>query len=272
MVLTCPSCETSFRVAPEALGPSGRMVRCARCHTSWFAAAPDEPRELVTAEAPAMEAAADVEVVAVVPAEPAWQDAPRESEIAPPIAPDVLQDALHAAADEPAEEASETQSEPTRRVLPPRPATRKSSRQSLAVATFAAVAAFAVLAVTARGVVVRAVPSLGGLYAAIGMPVNLRGLEFRSVRTTSETQDGIAVLVIEGDVVNITRKMVEVPRLRLAVLGNGGQELYAWTTLLPRSTLAEDEKVSFRSRLASPPSDGKEVLVRFLTRNDLTSR
>jgi hypothetical protein len=34
--------------------------------------------------------------------------------------------------------------------------------------------------------------------------------------------------------------------------------------------LADNEKVSFRSRLASPPPNGQEVLVRFLTRADLT--
>jgi hypothetical protein len=84
-------------------------------------------------------------------------------------------------------------------------------------------------------------------------------------------QDGISVLVIEGEVVNVVKRAVEVPRVRLSVIGAGGQELYSWTTLLPRSTLSEDEKVSFRSRLASPPPEGREVLVRFLTRSDLTS-
>lgn len=273
MLLSCPSCETSFRVAPEALGAAGRMVRCARCHTSWFAApAEEEVCEPALAEAPAFGTAAISRGEIAVPTsdESTWEDAPAESE-APPITPADLGDGDRSA---PAavDEVSEPQERPARRPLPVRPSPRKSQRHSLAVAACAAIAAFAILAVTARAVVVRAMPSLNGFYAAIGMPVNLRGLEFRGVRTASELQDGIAVLVIEGDVVNIAKRAVEVPRLRLAVLGNGGQELYSWTTLLPRSTLAEDEKVSFRSRLASPPPDGKEVLVRFLTRNDLTSR
>ena len=74
-----------------------------------------------------------------------------------------------------------------------------------------------------------------------------------------------------GSSPDLYRVTVEVPRVRLAVLGAGGQELYSWTALLPRSTLSEDEKVPFRSRLASPPSEGREVLVRFLTRSDLTN-
>src|SRR5690606_33587012 len=125
-------------------------------------------------------------------------------------------------------------------------------------------------ALAARATIVGMAPALGGLYAAIGFPVNLRGLELRDVKTTREMQDGIPVLVIEGEVVNVAKHPVEIPRLRLAVLGGEGQELYSWTTLLQRSILSGDEKVAFKSRLASPPPEGRKVLVRFLTRADLT--
>lgn len=138
-----------------------------------------------------------------------------------------------------------------------------------AIAFFAVVGLFAA-ALGARATIVSVMPNLAGLYAAIGFPVNLRGLEFRQVKTTREMQDGIPVLVIDGEVVNVARHPVEIPRVRLAVLGAGGQELYSWTTLLQRSILGDDEKVSFRSRLASPPPGGRQVLVRFLTRSDLT--
>jgi hypothetical protein len=37
----------------------------------------------------------------------------------------------------------------------------------------------------------------------------------------------------------------------------------------PRATLPPGEAVSFRSRLASPPTDGRDVLVRFVTRHDI---
>jgi predicted Zn finger-like uncharacterized protein len=267
MLLTCPSCETSFLVKPDALGPAGRTVRCARCHTNWFAAPEGVVREPAMAEAPTIEAASTS--LPIIPSNDpiSWREPLAESEPAPPLAAD----GLHPMTSTLREDATETEIKPTRRALPPRPTPRKSSRKGLGVAALAAAAALVVLAIAARATVVRAVPDLAGLYAAIGLPVNLRGLEFRDVRTTSETQDGIAVLVIEGEVANIAKHAVEVPRVRLAVLGTGGQELYSWTALLPRSTLSEDEKVSFRSRLASPPPEGREVLVRFLTRRDLTN-
>jgi predicted Zn finger-like uncharacterized protein len=275
MLLTCPSCETSFRVKPDALRPAGRTVRCARCHTSWFAAPEGVEREPAMAEAPALEAASPS-----LPAIPAndpvsdpvqnpvsWREPTAEGEPAPPLVPDDFRPMMAALS----EGAAETESKPARRTLPPRPAPRKASRKGLGVAAFAAAAALIVAGIAARATVVRVIPDLAGLYAAVGLPVNLRGLEFRDVHTSSETQDGIAVLVIEGEVANVAKHAVEVPRVRLAVLGTGGQELYSWTALLPRSTLSEDEIVSFRSRLASPPPEGREVLVRFLTRSDLTN-
>src|SRR5579884_2095454 len=39
MLIVCPGCATSYRIDAEALGPVGRTVRCARCRSTWFAAA-----------------------------------------------------------------------------------------------------------------------------------------------------------------------------------------------------------------------------------------
>jgi hypothetical protein len=47
------------------------------------------------------------------------------------------------------------------------------------------------------------------------------------------------------------------------VRGPDGLELYTWTNEPPRKTLAPAETARFRARLASPPAEGREVLVRF---------
>jgi predicted Zn finger-like uncharacterized protein len=38
MLIVCPTCATSYMIDPAALGSAGRMVRCARCKATWFAA------------------------------------------------------------------------------------------------------------------------------------------------------------------------------------------------------------------------------------------
>jgi predicted Zn finger-like uncharacterized protein len=270
MQIACPSCHTAFLVDPEELGSDGRTVRCARCRTSWFARAEDiiQYREEAEAEIDSAATLAETAQLPVIQAIP-WNDTVMvEADSSSPIAPEGMK------------AASATVVSPIPGLaIQPRPAA-KIRRGSSANATpkqrriFIAVSLASIAFIAAIGLrttIVRAAPELAGLYAAIGLPVNLRGLEFSEIKTTHEIQDGIPVLVIEGEVMNVTRQPVEVPRLRLAVLGPDARELYAWTALLPRSVLPEGERLSFRSRLASPPSEGKQVLVRFLTRHDLTA-
>jgi hypothetical protein len=59
-----------------------------------------------------------------------------------------------------------------------------------------------------------------------------------------------------------------VPRLRFAARNAAGQEIYTWTALPSRSILGPGERLDFRSRLASPPADARNVLVRFFNTND----
>jgi hypothetical protein len=74
--------------------------------------------------------------------------------------------------------------------------------------------------------------------------------------------------VVEGAIVSAREHAVEVPRLRFAVRDRNGHEIYAWTALPSRSVLAPGETLTFRSRLASPPQEGHDVLVRFFHRRD----
>lgn len=268
MQLACPTCHTAFLVDPPALGKEGRTVRCARCRTTWFA----RPEDLMPVPEMA-EAAAEFEVAVRAP-EPApspplpqvvaWDDTVMvDVRDSPPLAPIV--------ADRPAADDAGPVAVHHWTVSRRRAATKQATMQARLFAVAVILGAIVVGGITSRANIVRMVPDLAGFYAAIGLPVNLRGLEFRGVKTTHEVHDGIAVLIIDGEIVNVARQTVEVPRLRLAVMGANGQEVYSWTTLLPHSILPAGETLPFRSRLASPPADGKEVVVRFLNRTDLTA-
>jgi predicted Zn finger-like uncharacterized protein len=44
MQVTCPNCRARYAVDPLAIGPSGRIVQCARCDERWFQVVKVEPK------------------------------------------------------------------------------------------------------------------------------------------------------------------------------------------------------------------------------------
>jgi len=79
------------------------------------------------------------------------------------------------------------------------------------------------------------------------------------------------VLIVEGTIVNVTTRSLEVPRLRFALRNSAGHEVYAWTAQPGKPTLGSGNGLAFRTRLASPPADGRDVIVRFFNRRDVTA-
>jgi hypothetical protein len=120
-----------------------------------------------------------------------------------------------------------------------------------------------------RSAVVRALPQTASFYALMGLPVNLRGLDFDGVKTSTEGHEGVQILVVEGNILNNTRKGVEVPRIKFVVRNTERQEIYSWTAVPSRRLLPAGEAVAFHSRLASPPPETHDVVVRFVNRRDM---
>jgi hypothetical protein len=125
--------------------------------------------------------------------------------------------------------------------------------------------------ISGRAEVVRWAPQTASLYAAIGLPVNLRGLVFANVTSQKEIQDGVQVLMVEGTIMSTGSRATEVPRLRFGLRNGAGQEIYSWTGLPDRKALGAGETLAFRSRLATPRPEGRDVVVRFFNRRDLVA-
>ena len=88
-----------------------------------------------------------------------------------------------------------------------------------------------------RADIVRLLPQTASLYAAIGLPVNLRGLVFTDIVTRKETQDGVQMLVVEG----VIKSTSQARRSRcrgcaLPCATRNGHEIYTWTALPARNT------------------------------------
>ena len=148
-------------------------------------------------------------------------------------------------------------------------ARRKQARRSSRwTAVLLVLFAFNVALVGARNEVVRYLPQTAPLFSAIGLPVNLRHLDFKNVRISREKVDGAAILVVQGSIVSTAKEPVEVPRLRFAARNKEGQEIYTWTMRPERKVLKPGDRLEFQSRLATPPKDAHDVMVRFFTAND----
>jgi predicted Zn finger-like uncharacterized protein len=122
-----------------------------------------------------------------------------------------------------------------------------------------------------RSDVVRALPQTASFYSLLGLSVNLRGLVFDNVATVTEQHEGVPILVVEGNVVNTTRKNEDVPRLKFILRNAAQHEIYSWTAVPVRASLPPGEGVGFRTHLASPPTDARDVVVRFVNRRDLVA-
>ncbi|MEA2877774.1 MAG: hypothetical protein QOF14_2970 [Hyphomicrobiales bacterium] len=282
MLIVCPTCATSYQIGLTAVGAAGRSVRCAHCKNTWFATPDSVVEEPALVSVPALQhAPAPVDDFAGMDARPlqevlppgdAGADNPFTFADAPPLVPH----------DHPATEAEATKFDPgvpddaetiaARRVRQTyvdrkdrRPLLRRLVSMPMLIV---AMAAILLGALNWRAAVVRHFPQTASLYAAIGLPVNLRGLFFEDVKSRSELHDGVMVLIVEGTIVNLTTRTLEVPRLRLSLRNGVGHEVYAWTALPSKSTLGSGNGLPFRARLASPPPDGRDVIVRFFNRRD----
>jgi len=290
MLLACPNCATTYEVNAAVVGDGGRSLRCVRCQVVWYAT---RAQELVVTAQPVDaigSAQANLPAADSVPA----ASTPENGASDPPAA-----SAEHAAPNQaiPTENSTPIiDAPPTVPAAPdpvPETGTISFASRGEDIETFArryaesaaerslrlraqfgppAVIMILALTVTAlvawRANIVRLAPQMASLYAAIGLPVNLRELAFGSVRIAKEARDGVPVLLVEGSIVSTAKHPVEVPQLRFALRNEARQEIYSWTAMPAHSILAPGATLPFRSRLASPPSEGHDVVVRFFTRHD----
>jgi predicted Zn finger-like uncharacterized protein len=295
MHIICPHCTTSYAIDLATLGAGGRTVRCSRCKEVWLAR-PEDATDL-SVKAPAMaeagEQAADTDAAAQWAAH-ARQDESQEQDgqqtpvvDSPSISGDwpASADGAGAHQDSDIEWTSVARDDahdsvgarPRRgsrlRNLLKRPAfLRMPGKPLISLPTVCAAMGALVLALFIwRVEVVRLLPQTAAFYKMVGLDVNLRGLVFKDVKVTTETVEGKPVLVIEGVIVGQARQPVELPRLRFSVRDAQGAEIYAWNAVLEQPVLKPGEKAWFKSRLASPPPEGRNIDVRFFNRRDITA-
>jgi predicted Zn finger-like uncharacterized protein len=277
MHIICPHCTTSYAINPATLGAGGRTVRCSRCKEVWLARPEDAiaPAPTVPALAEASQGVTEADAAAE------WEALARDEAPvvdSPPIAGGWPTDGSSDRADWQTMARNDASSEtggrwrqpwfPGFAKTPARSGARGKSYFSLPTAC-AAMGALVIALLVWRSDVVRLMPQTAAFYKLVGFEVNLRGVLFKDVKVTTETVEGKPVLVIEGMITGETSKPVDLPRLRFSVRDAQGAEIYAWNTVLEQTVLKPGERAWFKSRLASPPAEGRSIDIRFFNKHDI---
>lgn len=267
MIITCPSCSTRYPVDAASFAPSGRKVRCAKCGHNWHQA---PPTDLRGGEADEGDGAEAVVPGIAMPAGPLFKTGPEEKA------------AVEEEADSAGEEMREAEvafAEPPSQLgnggrLRAYINEAASMRRSRVVGAVGWVLLIGFVAGTLyagwqfRLEIAAYWPKTTKLYAAVDAPINLRGFEFRGVGYERQMENGLPVLAVKGEVVNVSGERRALPRLRVGLLDGERRELYHWTFALAEKELAPQATVPFVTRLSSPPVGARDLELRFVQKGE----
>jgi predicted Zn finger-like uncharacterized protein len=231
MILTCPSCATSYFAPDDAIPSGGRKVRCQSCAHVWHATA-EEP---LTLQATAPAVAESVKVVAT--SEP------------PPVAPETPAPELP--------KAFRARAEQQRRVR--RAATHGAVWAGLA-SVFVGILAGSWLF---RVEVVELWPRAAAAYAMVGTPVNPTGLEFEAV-TAKAMLDRPDMVMVSGALRNVRGREILPPPVRVALLDDHGAEVGHAVIELDGAPVLPGGVQGFAAMIRDPGAKGVDVGVHFV--------
>jgi len=303
MIITCPNCQTKYQLAEKAIGSAGRKVQCAHCRESWLAHPDVEPEREVVAKPKLVVSNAGPETEQdddslFGDAGEAELDKAFETEAAdvdlsggagkrqslwgtePAHAPTSADADTDEKTDETAddlEKGDPQEHQKRQKALQKRVAlladrlplarVRRSARMAALIAVIVVFGGGALF----RNDVVTLFPDLGGLYEAVGLKVNVIGLEFGAVKTPRTPREGRDVMIVSAKIRNVAGHNVAVPPVLVSILGEKGETLYQWTARPPAPYLAPGESVGFETQLNAAPKAAASVRLVFAESSATTS-
>jgi predicted Zn finger-like uncharacterized protein len=229
MILTCPSCATSYFIADDTVGPNGRKVRCQSCGEVWRATN-DEPLELTVAPEPSVIPRAEPE------AEPA--------SLAETPAPELPR-------------AFRARAEQQRRL-------RRAATHGAVWAGLASV--FAALIISAflfRVEVVEIFPRAAAAYANVGAPVNAVGLDFEAL-SAKDVPSSPGMVVVSGALRNVRDREIVAPPIRVSLLDEHGAEIGFKVVQIDAAPVLPGKVQGFAALIADPGQATADIGVNFL--------
>lgn len=247
MILTCSSCSTRYYADDAAIGPAGRTVRCAACGFSWFA----EPQLELRTTADVAESSQEQHGTAREPLTRERVERLRKAAQQPGPAPS-------AAAKFRAQQAERMRKE--------------RARAAIAVwgATGAAVAASATGMILFRQDVAELWPRSASAFAALGLDVNVYGLEFYDLAVERAFDGPTPILLVSGEVRNIGREDKVVPPVRLSLRDSNSHEIFQVVNTVAEHPVSAGAAVPFQIRVENPPADAVDLEATFASFSDMS--
>lgn len=258
MIITCPHCQTKYQVTYEAIGSAGRKVQCAHCHQAWKQGAmPDEPKARPDQDADAVfDAMAEDALDEAMSAEESAV-ARKRATANPPHASGLPQGIDAAELKKRQQDFSRRQNAMTSRL--PLARLRRGAR----VAGVVLLAGIIGGAYFLRVPIVERYPDLAGLYEAVGLGVNVVGLDFAGLETLKTLSGGNDVLTVSAQIVGQSQIPVAVPPVVVSLLDETGRAVYEWSVSPQVRDLMAGERATFDTRLTLPPSEAVRVRLSF---------
>jgi predicted Zn finger-like uncharacterized protein len=146
-----------------------------------------------------------------------------------------------------------------------KPVKPKASKKPLVISAVAAALLLLMGGVFMRQDIVEIWPPAALLFETVGLSVDAlgAGLQLQHVRSEKRVEDGITVLVIEGQVVNVSDRERPVPPLRAVSLGPDKTPLGDWTFTASHETLLPGEIATFVSQMREPAGVIAEIAITF---------
>ncbi|MCR6645928.1 MAG: hypothetical protein NVV62_16105 [Terricaulis sp.] len=142
---------------------------------------------------------------------------------------------------------------------------RERARAAVAVwgATGAALAASATGMVAFRQDVAEIWPRSASAFAALGLDVNVYGLEFYDLAVERAFDGPTPILLVSGEVRNIGRDNKMAPPVRISLRDSRGQEIFDLVNVITEEPLAAGGATPFQIRVDNPPVDAVDLEATF---------
>ncbi|WP_157969976.1 MJ0042-type zinc finger domain-containing protein [Pelagibacterium sediminicola] len=272
MIITCPNCQTRYRVASDALSAAGRQVQCATCAQMWMATPsfppppdpfddpdPDDDELGFRADDDTLFGEADETMLdAAFIAEEERENGPPEPPGDPPIVRKRSGEGDGVLVRARMDELARRRNAAIRKL--PMARFRRAARVVLVLIMVISVAA----GIWLRTDIVRNYPEMDAFYRLLGLGTNVIGLQIGDLNILRTTRDGNPVILVHAEVSNTTAGLVPVPNVLVSLLGMDRQVIYEWSVTPSVRSILPGDVLSIDTQLTSPPAGVETVRLSFV--------